>query len=318
MSGVRSQRSIASLLMVQRLVETTGSPLKAKEYWQLLERVPQLESLLGLTATDMADHFDVELTQAEQMAALFDAGTALAFELEELEQSGLRAVTSVDEQYPHVLIERLGHAAPPVLYAAGDLRLLAAPLLGVVGSRSVDEAGAEVTAAAARAAVRHGHGVASGGAKGVDQLSMRAALEAEGTVVGVLAESLLRTLRDADTRRAVLTGNVCLCTPFKPSAGFSVASAMGRNKVIYALSKATLVVASDEGSGGTWSGATEALKRGIAPVITWVGEGAGPGNEPLQRLGAVPCSDIDALFPLPERQEPSPPAEAKRQLSLGL
>lgn len=61
------------------------------------------------------------------------------------------------------------------------------------------------------------------------------------------------------------------------------ASAMGRNKVIYALSKATLVVASDEDSGGTWSGATEALKRGIAPVITWVGEGSGPGNEPLQR-----------------------------------
>jgi predicted Rossmann fold nucleotide-binding protein DprA/Smf involved in DNA uptake len=44
---------------------------------------------------------------------------------------------------------------------------------------------------------------------------------------------------------------------------------MGRNKLIYALSDATVVVAATEGSGGTWAGAVEAMGKSLCPVLVW-------------------------------------------------
>jgi len=82
-------------------------------------------------------------------------------------------------------------------------------------------------------------------------------------------------------------GTVCLLTQQAPSSGFTPAAAMARNKVIYALAAITAVVASDEGSGGTWSGATEALKAGNGVVAVWRGPGEGRGNEALEKAGAT-------------------------------
>jgi predicted Rossmann fold nucleotide-binding protein DprA/Smf involved in DNA uptake len=94
-------------------------------------------------------------------------------------------------------------------------------------------------------------------------------------------------------------GRLCLCTPYKPTAGFSVPNAMGRNKLIYALSQATFVVAADLEKGGTWAGAVEALKAGTTPVLVWTGEDAGAGNSTLVDRGATGIATIDDLFPLP-------------------
>jgi predicted Rossmann fold nucleotide-binding protein DprA/Smf involved in DNA uptake len=82
---------------------------------------------------------------------------------------------------------------------------------------------------------------------------------------------------------------------------------MGRNKIVYALSQVAFVVASDDATGGTWAGATEALDRHYAPVAVWVGDGAEDGNHALVRRGATPITDLTTLFdvdgvaPLPLR-----------------
>jgi hypothetical protein len=39
--------------------------------------------------------------------------------------------------------------------------------------------------------------------------------------------------------------------------------------LVYALSRATLVVAADAGAGGTWAGAVEALRQQTTPVLAW-------------------------------------------------
>lgn len=294
----RTDTSLAALLLTQRLVDNGAAPFKAREYWDLLDVVPDPGSLLGLDAAGIASTTQLDAALAERIARRLDLATALAVALDEHEQSGVRAVTSVDDAYPAVLRERLGRGAPPLLHIAGDATLLSLDLFGIVGSRNVTPTGSDVAKRAASEAVRHGHGVVSGGAKGVDRLAMSAALAEGGVVVGVLADSLVRATRDPDVRRAIGDGKVCFCSPYKPTAAFSVANAMGRNKVIYALSAAALVVASDAGTGGTWAGAAEALKRRIAPVLVWIGDGAGSGNEQLVGLGATPVDDLGQLFPL--------------------
>ena len=69
-------------------------------------------------------------------------------------------------------------------------------------------------------------------------------------------------------------------------APFSAGAAMGRNKLIYALSDVAVVVSSAEGSGGTWAGALEALKGGWVPVVARSGPGVPPGNAALVARGA--------------------------------
>jgi predicted Rossmann fold nucleotide-binding protein DprA/Smf involved in DNA uptake len=308
----RSDRSLAALLLTQRLVETRVDPLKASEYWSVLYRVADPAELLVSDPAATARAAGIESELADRIALLLESATSFAFKLDEDEQSGLRVVASVDDDYPTALIDRLGRGAPPLLYLVGDPKLLAGPLLGIVGSRDVGEPAAEAARRAAAEAVEQGLGVVSGGAKGVDRLAMGSALDAGGHAVGVLADSLTRTVRDAEIRRIVGDGHLCLCTPYKPTAGFSVANAMGRNKLIYALSQATLVVAADLEKGGTWAGADEALRRKTANVLVWTGEGAGSGNAKLVECGAKGVATIGDLFPLPSSLPPEGTAPASQ------
>lgn len=301
----RSDDALATLALVSRLSVGDVRPLKASEYWKLsaiLEAGPS--SLLGKSAADLAIDSDIANSLADRVAALVDRATALAFELERLEHSGVQTLTPFDEHYPKNWTRRLGPKAPPLLYAAGPVELLDAAGFGVVGSRDVSPSGAEVAVEAAKCASRHSIPLVSGGARGVDQLAMNSAFNSEGAVVGLLADSLSRKLAKSDVRAAIHSGLALMCTPYNPDAGFSAGNAMGRNKLIYAQSTLTLVVATDKGKGGTWSGATEALDHKFGRVAVWRGPGEGPGNEGLERLGAVPISDLDDLGHLLDDGDP--------------
>ena len=122
---------------------------------------------------------------------------------------------------------------------------------------------------------------------------MGAALEAGGKAVGVLADSLERTVRQPDLRQLLLDGQLVLLTPYAPTAGFSVGAAMGRNKVIYGLADFAVVVSSDFQTGGTWAGAVEALKAGWCPVFARDGATVPKGNRELLKLGAAPLSESE-------------------------
>ena len=124
---------------------------------------------------------------------------------------------------------------------------------------------------------------------------MEAALEARGTAVSVLADSLERAVKSQ--KEALGRGDLCLVTPHSPNAGFSVGAAMGRNRLIYTLADYALVVASDAETGGTWAGATEALKNSWIPVFVLEHEKMPEGNKLLLQKGAL-------AFPHPFKKAP--------------
>ena len=288
--------SLATVLLVGRLFGKDGvGSLKASEYWKLCDLTGPPSGLLGMAEEQLAAEFDLAGEMASRVAALLDRATAMAFELEQLGQRGITVLTPFDERYPERFTERLGSAAPVLVYAAGDLGLLGWPGVGVVGSRNVSPEGSEVAGAAAELAARLALPLISGGARGVDQTAMNASFDVGGTVVGVLAESLMRKLRSPDIRRAIYDGQTVMCTPYNPEAPFSAGNAMGRNKLIYALSDLTLVVSADIETGGSWAGAAEALRRGFGRVAVWRGPGEGPGNARLEERGALAITSVDDL-----------------------
>ena len=287
--------SLAAILLLSRVGNDEVRPLKASEFWGLCDLVGGPSLLLGADETQLVSEHGLAVDLATRIVELLDRATAMAFELERLGQAGISTLTPFDEHYPRRFVDRLGAAAPALLYAAGTVELLDNPGVGVVGSRSVSPDGAEAAGAAAERAAHMGLPLISGGARGVDQIAMNAAFGAGGGVVGVLAESLVRKLRSPDVRRAIHEGRTVMCTPYNPEAPFSVGNAMGRNRLIYALSRITLVVASEVDKGGTWSGAVQALKGGIGRVAVWRGPGEGPGNARLEERGAVPVTTLDEL-----------------------
>ena len=310
---MRHDDSLATILLVSRLCAEGVQPLKASEFWDLLDHIEGPGLILGQGVEGLVASRGLAEDLARRLSALTGRATSLAFEVDQLEQTGIRTLTAFDEQYPQRWLARLRAKAPPLVHGAGALELLDTPGLGVVGSRDVSEAGGEVAKDVARLAAGRGLPLTSGGARGVDQLAMEAALEAGGTVIGILAESLSRKLKRPDVRRAIYDGATVMCTPYSPDAPFSAGNAMGRNKLIYAQAELTVVVASGEGSGGTWSGATEALRNGYGPVAVWRGDGEGPGNEILQQRGALPVSSLEDIESL---LDCSPAPESERTLAV--
>jgi predicted Rossmann fold nucleotide-binding protein DprA/Smf involved in DNA uptake len=294
----------AALLLTNRLVPLDAKPMTAREFWELVERVDPAD-LVHDDPAQIAEKAGVGFDEAERLRTLLDAATALSFEQERLHDGGISLISAIDDSFPSTLRDRLGTACPPFLLVAGPIEWLGRPALGVVGSRDASEPVLDAARRSAELAVERGWAVVSGLARGVDQVAMAAALDAGGTVIGVPAEGISSVSRSAEIRRRVHDGELCIASPYAPDAPFRAGNAMGRNKIVYALSEVTFVVASDDGTGGTWAGAKEALDRRYAPVAVWAGEGAKDGNHALIRRGASPISelstlfDIDAVVPIP-------------------
>lgn len=222
----------------------------------------------------------------QRIHSLLERAGALGIALEKWQRAGLWVMTRSDPDYPARLKRRLRTDAPPVLFGSGNRQLLDQGGIAVVGARNANEEDLAFTTRLGGTIALQGRTVVSGGARGVDEAAMLGALEQDGTAIGILADSLLKTSNSAKYRRALMDKNLVLVSPFNPEAGFDVGNAMARNKYIYSLSDAAIIVSASEGKGGTWSGAVEALKHAWVP--TWVKAHPEPqsGNAALVRLGA--------------------------------
>ena len=242
--------------------------------------------LLGREAAMLAHECEAEL-DLPPLKPLLDRGFQLSQAVERWNQRSIWVASRADSDYPRRVKDRVGDAAPAVIYGCGDPGLLGKGGLAIVGSRNVSDELLQYTADVARLSAEAGRPVLSGGARGVDQAAMRGAGEAEGQVVGILADSLERAAIRREHRQPLMTGNLTLCSPYDPQAGFNAGHAMQRNKLIYALADAALIVNADFEKGGTWNGAIEQLEtyRHI-PLFVRDDSRKNKGLEALKRRGA--------------------------------
>lgn len=232
------------------------------------------------------------LIDSDRMKRLLNRGFLLTQAIERWGARAIWIVSRADSEYPTRLKARLKDNAPPVLYGCGEATILETGGLAVVGSRHVDEALLDYTEAIGRLAAKAKRTLISGAARGIDQAAMRGALEAGGNVAGVLADSLERAAMNREHRDLLMDGQLVLVSPYDPLAGFNVGHAMQRNKLIYALADAALVVSSDYEKGGTWAGAVEQLEKlSLVPVYVRSNGKTDRGLEALRRKGALPWPD---------------------------
>ena len=289
-------------------------PLTMKEWgrftWWLRKRSLTPEDLMTGRLDELLNGWSDKTITMERVEGLMHRGSALALALEKWFRAGLWVMTRSDPDYPMRFKQRLGIDSPAVVFGCGNRALLNSGGLAVIGSRNATEEDLAYSRDLGALAANTGYSVVSGGARGVDEASMLGALEEEGTVIGVLADSLIKACSGVKYRKHLMANNLVLISTFYPEAGFNVGHAMQRNKYIYCLSDAALVVHSGT-RGGTWSGAMENLKKQWVPLWVKRTNEKRIGNAAIVRTGAtwVPKNignvDLKALFTT-DHKEKSP------------
>ena len=308
-------------LIIGRERRSSPRPLAAGEYNRLARRLRELQrqpaDLLGNGARPLLEECRLDL-DADRLAGLLDRGFLLSQAIERWRTRALWVTSRADAEYPLRLRKRLREQAPPLLYGCGNRTDLDTGGLAVVGSRNVDDSLIAYTEGVGRLAAGAQRTLVSGGARGIDQAAMRGALDAGGAVACVLADGLERAAMRREHRNALMDGRLVLICPYDPAAGFLVGHAMQRNKLIYALADAALVVSAEFEKGGTWAGAVEQLDRHrfVSVYVRATGE-MGKGLDALLARGArrwLNPQDPDALGSLLDMSPEAAPASGLASL----
>lgn len=295
MNEISDNTKAILLLTAPLIVSKKAEPAKTltlKNYnllaRSLRDMALQPRDLLGSESASILAKLPAALDRAN-IESLLRRGFLLGQALAEWRKRSIWVVSRADAAYPERLKAKLREQSPPILYGCGDQVLLESGGLAVVGSRNVSDSLKAYTESLGALAAEAKITIVSGAARGIDSSAMCGALENGGRVVGVMADSLGRAALAKSNLEAFQKGRLVLISAYDPAAGFNVGHAMQRNKAIYALADAGLVVSSDFNKGGTWAGAIEQLEKlRYAPVFVRNREEAGKGADALMQRGGRP------------------------------
>lgn len=278
--------------LITRRGDSSRGMLSLAEYNRLAlilrQRQKQPADLLAPEAHELIE-VCAELFGRARLDALLGRGFLLSQAVEQWNARAIWVISRADALYPKRLKTSLKEDAPPLLYGCGNTALLEKGGLAVVGSRQVSDELIHYAENVGRMSAEAQRSVLSGGAQGIDRAAMQGALVAGGDVAGVLADNLEKAALAREYREPLMAGRLVLISPYDPAAGFNVGHAMQRNKLIYALADAALVVTSDFEKGGTWAGAIEQLDRlRLVPVFVYNSPNSGKGNAALLNRGGRP------------------------------
>lgn len=240
----------------------------------------------------------------EKINKLLKNRAEIAWKLENWQQAGIAILTQIDHQYPPNLVKKLEDKAPAIIFALGNISNLTENGLAVVGSRDIDQEIEEKTQQVSKFIVENGFTVISGGAIGIDRVAMQSALDHGGKVIGFLKRNFsFQNLSRSGWNKFIEDASLTLLTEVSPDQKMDrnkvIATAMNRNKYIYALAEFGIIIASDV-KGGTWQGAEEQIKkfkRNIFVVSDKIINK--PGNKKMiEELHALKLPDLDNDFVL--------------------
>ena len=269
--------------------DTAVRPLTNKEWGKfalwLKDKGLRPESLLTGKIAELLVGWSDRKMSLDRLEQLMNRGSAMALAVEKWSRAGMWIITRSDPDYPQRLKKRLKNDSPPILFGCGNRSILNQGGIAVIGSRNTSEADLTFSRDLGIKTAEGSFSIVSGGARGVDEAAMLGALEAEGTVIGVMADSLLKASSSRKYRQHIMNNNLVLISPFYPEAGFSPGNAMQRNKYIYCLSDSAIAVHSGT-KGGTWNGAIENINKQWVPLWVKETQDSEAGNAQLVAKGA--------------------------------
>ncbi|MCX7992249.1 MAG: DNA-protecting protein DprA [Fimbriimonadales bacterium] len=216
-------------------------------YWTLLAHYATAETRKRFWA-ERPDDLPAFMRRQPEWAELEPKLVQEAMVLHNLSEQGGSLITLADAEYPEPLRTAENLRPPMVLYALGDVRLLAEhPFAAFAGSRNASERAIQEAQRLASELVSEGYHTVTGFAKGVDATVAHTTLEQGGRTIGVLAQGLLHRLTQQAAREfmhALNEDRLLLLSELHPNAPWSGSFAMMRNRLVAALGDFLIVVES--------------------------------------------------------------------------
>ncbi len=211
--------------------------------------------------------------------------------------SGARLLRRGDAGYPAQLAALTD--PPPLLFALGNIELLQAPQVAVVGSRHPTSAGRSLAARIAGDLAGHGLAITSGLARGIDAAAHEATLAVGGKTIAVCGTGL-DTCYPAQHRALFerIARDGLLVSEFAPGTPPRAAHFPQRNRIISGLSRGVVVIEAAANSGSLIT-ARHALAQG-REVFAVPGSPLNPlaaGCLSLIRQGAALVRDASDILP---------------------
>lgn len=222
----------------------------------------------------------------------------------------------------HIFTQRLASIAnpPKSLCFMGTLPTSGVPVVAIVGSRKPSAYGREVTEQLASDLAKAGCIIVSGLALGIDGIAQKAALEAGGTVIGVIPNELPDISPQTNYKLAmnIIKNGGAILSEWKKGDGKIVNrwSFLERNRLVSGLADAVIITEAAERSG-TLNTAAHALSQG-RDVFAVPGNITSPlsaGCNALLKQGAYPATEAKDILQIiaPEQLKKSD----QSQLPLG-
>lgn len=188
---------------------------------------------------------------------------------------------------------------PDKLYMMGELPPERRPTVAIVGTRKPTAYGKEVTHQLSYELAQRGVVIVSGLALGVDGIAHRAALEAGGTTIAVLANGLPKIYPATHQSLAdeIITKNGAILTEYAPGTDARDYQFLERNRLVSGLSDA-IIITEAAARSGTLNTAMHALEQG-KEVFVVPGNITSPlsaGCNALLRQGATPVTSASDVL----------------------
>ncbi|PID43627.1 MAG: DNA-protecting protein DprA [Gammaproteobacteria bacterium] len=211
-----------------------------------------------------------------------------------MNQAGL--ISIYDETYPKQLSMI---ADPPVLlYFQGNMNLLSAPQVAIVGSRRATSGGLDNAFQFARSLSRAGFVVTSGFALGIDARAHEGALQGAAGTVAVLGTGLDQTYPKRNCRlRPLIAERGVVISEFPAGTPPKRENFPQRNRIISGLSLAVLVIEADVRSGSLIT-ARQALEQGrdVMAIPGSIHNPLARGCHQLIQQGAKLTTEVDDIL----------------------
>jgi len=220
---------------------------------------------------------------------------------------GARLIVHGEAGYPALLAEVPD--APPILWALGDVSLLARPMVAMVGARNASSLGVRMAKRLGSGLSEAGFTVVSGLARGIDAAAHEAALEGPGGTVAVMAGGIDVIYPPENTALARdIAARGCRISEHPPGLDPQARHFPLRNRIVAGLSRA-VIVAEAAAKSGSLITAKAALEYGreVMAVPGHPFDARASGCNILIRDGAVlvrGTSDVLEALGAPTRPEP--------------
>ena len=252
------------------------------------ERKITISDFFSLTGNDW--RYDYNLNEKE-VNDLTQARSDLpnnSFLAESLHSQGYEIIPITSPAYSKTLKENLKKEySPAVLYVKGNRQILAEKSVAIVGSRNANDISLQFTDNIAKRASREYKVVVSGFAKGVDKQALDSAIAYRGQSIIVLPQGITTFSSGYKTYyRQIVDGDVLVLSTFHPKVPWRTDLAMARNTTIYGLAD-EIYVAESSGSGGTWSGVKDGLRKKRIIYVRKPETGEKNANLQLINMGAI-------------------------------